>query len=556
MKAGGEALKLALAVAARSDAIRVYPKPPSNRTIEASWDGLTLPPTPYAVYVRGKEGRLKTLALDFDAGRGDPAQDVQAITQLFQEVGIRFIVCRSGSPGGLHIFATFHPWLTPGVVVELAKRLKALAPSLDTSPIQNRRTGAIRSPLAPHRSGGNSTLYQPESITEALSILSSPNPEPLVSDLLAKFTRPNRSHVNLGRLTLLDRPLSEKTRLLLQFGDQTGRYPSRSEAEMAIILGMVNAGWTKDRIRQAAEDPNNRGFPKFRQLLPRSKQQAERYLDQTISKALALANSNPPTASQITRELGLIIGAAMDWHPGGRTAATDRAVLFAHIQAAWMAQSPIHGLSQRQCAELAGIAHHATVARARRRLQIAGWLSRTNQGGNPSAADVFALMTPQVQGGENLNHSHPREGAEGGEKLNHSFLRGREGMVQDFLTPDLFRYGVLGFGPAEVYQYVFESGQEWSVSALANALGHDRKTIRSYLTRLEAIRLVLKTNAGWLASVRRPEEALLELPAEARLAGKRQQERHIVEREAWHERVCARTIRLKKNRTKLGGIPR
>ena len=79
--------------------------------------------------------------------------------------------------------------------------------------------------------------------------------------------------------------LSERTWELVLFGDQEGRYKSRSEADFAACLGMFAAGFEEAEVWAAMTDPTHAISEKFR-----GKGRAgERYLSLTIGKAAAKA---------------------------------------------------------------------------------------------------------------------------------------------------------------------------------------------------------------------------------------------------------------------------
>ena len=512
-RAEADPLEFALAIAGRADRLRVYGQ--GNDTTEIVWDGRTLPEAPYAVYVHDAKGHARTLALDFDGEGGEADSDAGPVLARLVGAGIRSVICASGRDGHRHLLATFWPPLTPAQVRDLINDLRKTASSLDPGPLLNIRTGAIRPPLAPHRLGGRSELLRPQDVRLALAILQEPNSPDCIR------SRP-RSHVTLrGGLAILERPLSDATADLLRRGDTVGRYRSRSEAEAGLVLGLVNAGWSPERIHEAANDPTNAGFPKYREKRARSATAAQVYLQRTITWAVITASASPPTEGAIQEDLRALAAAALHWHPGGRTAAFDRTVLLAHVRAALAASSRGHGLSIRQCAEWAGVADNHTVIRARRRLADAGWLAPA-RGGAGGRTGRFTLSVPPALHLEG-----------GGENGNHSFPNGREGMVARLLTPDLFHSGALGPGAAEVYGVLVGSGSEWSVTRLAERLGHDRKTVRARLEALDALRLAVRTAGGWLATARAPEDALRELPAEMRTAASWQQDRHEAARQHW-----------------------
>jgi hypothetical protein len=79
--------------------------------------------------------------------------------------------------------------------------------------------------------------------------------------------------------------LSERTRELVLFGDQEGRYPSRSEADFAACLGMFRAGLDEAEVWAAMTDPTHAISEKFLE----KGRGGERYLSLTIGKAAAKA---------------------------------------------------------------------------------------------------------------------------------------------------------------------------------------------------------------------------------------------------------------------------
>src|SRR5664279_6099966 len=62
-------------------------------------------------------------------------------------------------PGrGRHVWVARAEPVTAAVVAGIAHGLAGMLPSLDTAPLLNSRTGALRPPGAPHRSGGTSQV--------------------------------------------------------------------------------------------------------------------------------------------------------------------------------------------------------------------------------------------------------------------------------------------------------------------------------------------------------------------------------------------------------------
>ncbi len=82
--------------------------------------------------------------------------------------------------------------------------------------------------------------------------------------------------------------LSESTRELVLFGDRTGRYVSRSEADFAACLGMFAAGFEEAEVWAAMTDPTHGISEKFLE----KGHSGERYLSLTIGKARAKARAS------------------------------------------------------------------------------------------------------------------------------------------------------------------------------------------------------------------------------------------------------------------------
>ena len=87
--------------------------------------------------------------------------------------------------------------------------------------------------------------------------------------------------VDLSRLT-------ERTRELVLFGDQEGRYASRSEADFAACLGMFAGGFEEAEVWAAMTDPTHAISEKYRG----KGRGGERYLSLTIGKAASKARAS------------------------------------------------------------------------------------------------------------------------------------------------------------------------------------------------------------------------------------------------------------------------
>ena len=100
---------------------------------------------------------------------------------------------------------------------------------------------------------------------------------------------PARSARPEGVVGLVDLSrLSERTRELVLFGDQEGRYASRSEADFAACLGMFAGGFEEAEVWAAMTDPTHAISEKYRG----KGRGGERYLSLTIGKAASKARAS------------------------------------------------------------------------------------------------------------------------------------------------------------------------------------------------------------------------------------------------------------------------
>jgi len=116
------------------------------------------PARPYAIHLTDTRHRYKLLGFDLDTRHGPVAADLDRLRSLLTRAGLPHLVCASGPGGGRHVWVALAEPCSAPVVGGVARRLAAMLPSLDTAPLLNPRTGALRPPGAPHRAGGTSTV--------------------------------------------------------------------------------------------------------------------------------------------------------------------------------------------------------------------------------------------------------------------------------------------------------------------------------------------------------------------------------------------------------------
>jgi hypothetical protein len=214
-----------------------------------------LPAAPAAVLLYNAAAAARCLAADFDITRGGQAQvdtDTAAFTALVEACGGRVIADRSPT-GGRHVYVL---WSRPLPLTELRPvlhALRALYPSLDTTPMLGATDGCIRPPGARHRRGGHQTLTTP--FSDALAAAHAPNGPDVWAALLDRLAPQLHALTATGPLEVagdgpVPRPAGPAARLSTRIEriatsglyDQD-RYASPSEARQAVITAAVAAGW-------------------------------------------------------------------------------------------------------------------------------------------------------------------------------------------------------------------------------------------------------------------------------------------------------------------------
>lgn len=226
----------------------------------------SIPRHPAAVHLYDGKGRARVLALDFDTARGDVTADYAAATRLLTEHHVDYIADCSPS-GGRHIYIPldfnsqrrYQPEL-----YALTRRFQSIFSSIDAQPHANAATGCIRPPGSPWKKSGyqrlltdfkaavyiattGNTTTHLESLFAALPATPHPS-QPLqeAEDTISDEAAVWMPHVH----RYLSPRLSQIARTGLY---DTNRYPSASEARMAVLLGCARAGLTTEDVRNRIE---------------------------------------------------------------------------------------------------------------------------------------------------------------------------------------------------------------------------------------------------------------------------------------------------------------
>lgn len=343
--------------------------------------------------------------------------------------------------------------------------------------------------------------------------------------------------VNVGEATP-DRkePRMSPKAAALAMGQGLENYASRSEAEAALVLSLINSGYEYPEIKRVFD--NSPVFGKYAELRTQSAQRAEYWLQHTFDSAKTYSQNESPVRRKL-REIQELAGKAA-WQR-----ATDKLVFLAHTQIAFNAGRFEYAASTRDLALLAGLASNRTAAKANHRLMGEGLLSlREQHTATLSNRYVFDVdksthfLTFKYLGSV---YVCPSQVAENGLVLD---LEGLE-------VCDAFRNGRgrLGRRAAQVYKMLFTDSL--TSSELAERTGASLKTIRRTLAKLsriidhktgEVIEMVTQGDDGkWHSKV--VDIELIEAIYGTRGASARQRNQYEIERRD-HARSLERTQRI------------
>jgi hypothetical protein len=310
---------------------------------------------------------------------------------------------------------------------------------------------------------------------------------------------------------------------LLRYGDREGRYRTRSEAVMAVILGMVNAGWPEERVYQALTDPRNTAGEKVRDILDsRGELAARRYVRGRYEKAQQRVRVSPPIrdATDARRAIARVEQRADTHRWPGKAGGSARLVLQALLDIAALAGSLAFTASRRQIAEAAGLSRSASDS-AISRLVDGRWLrcQRRGRGHLPSSWKVLEHRCGTCCTSGPLE-TYPFGGREG------------NGAFAQRLGHDVWRWRGLGKSAWRILG-ALDTAHGTTAANLAKRLKIDRSTVGRNLVKMADHNLARRDPDGrW----RREKEFDLERVAQelgVAGVGDRQRTRHELER-SWN----------------------
>lgn len=387
--------------------VRVDPrKAHTFSTTRRFTNGAPSPDVPYALHLTDEAGRFRLLALDFDAHHaGSTATaDLTACTSALTAAAIEHLVCSSGPGGGYHVWIRLSTAVSPTRLAPVVDAFAAAWPSLDRGPLANPRTGCVRAPGSPHRSGGTSvplgdTDIRPASLRalkRAVEHLGAhPHPaaaaNPTVATLPVHVDVEGHPHLAGPR-----RPLPTKIRALA--ATPLTSSGDASAIGWSIVLACAHARMQYRDLARAAFTDRWPGLEFARTHRTQGgrtpRLDTEQELARQWAKAVTAASFTTRTActsSQARRTAERTVAdliARMEAQPEqwqGKTGAQSRLVLLALAARILAAASEEVHFSERDWALAAGLTRD-TVADRLTDLADRGWIRRTQRAVGPWAA--------------------------------------------------------------------------------------------------------------------------------------------------------------------------
>lgn len=428
---------------------------------------------------------LRPSVLAVDADRPEHHHVIGHMASALEGEGFRPVVVASGRPGHAHLFC-----LIPDSGTHRRFSGNAAVLGFDV-----RR--CIRPPLWPHRSGFPVRLLEPATPHEAL-----------------EYLRSNGS-------------LSARARRLLRQGDVASEFHSRSELVMSIIVSAIRGGWSLGSILDALVDPANLGGMKVQEIARnRGRKAAWSWTALSFQRGERFLAQQPQPQSAWRDERPFIQGIRSRVHLRnwiGSGGATDRDVLLAHLKICGRMGRLTHRASVREVAEGANVAA-ATVSRAQRRLQRAGWLILEEKGA-ARRSSVWTVSSPLDDADETIVSHPPEEECTGDVVSTHDLF--------------VFRRG-LGKATGLVYEAIVDRPR--TVRELADDLERTARTIQRHVRRLAKYDLIERRDLRWQRASRSLDSVAFVVGADG--SRDRRRRRHAEDRvrhDEYLERLASRT---------------
>jgi hypothetical protein len=379
-------------------------------------DGKPADGVPFALHLTDESGRFRLLALDFDAHHaGSTAdRDLAACTAALTAAGIDHLVCSSGPGGGYHVWIRLSAAVSPHRLEPIFEAFAAAWSSLDRGPLANSRTGCVRAPGSPHRTGGTSLPLtgphiRPVSLRALRAVLAQLTQLPQAAPTTESGggSTPLPVHTDAQghpHLAGPRRPLPAQIRSLTRA--PIAAHADASAVGWSILLACAHARMQYHDLHQAAFTDRWPGLEFIRthrastgERTPRFDAQAE--LTRQWAKAVTAASYTHRRTAECSPARKAAEAAIADlltrmnaqparWT--GKTGAQDRLVLLALAARTLAAAAEAVHLSERDWAIAAGLTRD-TVADRLKTLVQQGWILRVQPAAGPWAA-VWRIVRP------------------------------------------------------------------------------------------------------------------------------------------------------------------
>lgn len=349
-----------------------------------------------------------------------------------------------------------------------------------------------------------------------------------VADVLPILMNQDAGEADPAAAILATAPSGEPGRIgratwRLMRGEGCDRYQSRSEAEMAIVDGLVNVGLSFGAILGLFQRWPCAG--KFTEKQGENPQEAIRYLRLTWENAVKWTRTH---ASEGRKHAFWAIQWAQSRPWPGSTGRTEHACFLVHALTAFECGKLEYNLSERELAERAGVGD-VTAHKGNRKLRDVGFIERVKRTDGVRYATLWRLSA------ESIAYPHVG-GCEGMHQLPHS------GDSVPPLAHDAFRYRGLGKTAFELLASL--RVRPMTANELCDVTGRKRRTVYDNLAKMarivdpatgEVFHLVEKDGDKWRAL-----DADLDAIARAKGTagrGAKQRREHELQRQGWHKTI-------------------
>ncbi len=296
-----------------------------------------------------------------------------------------------------------------------------------------------------------------------------------------------------------------------------GVFDSRSEAEYSVVMSMVNASFSIERITLLFSKYAHSDSHYHNLITERNGRSADQWLARMYQSAMEYAQSH----RSVGRERALRLRQWADeqtWE--GRSGAYTRAVFLAHVEIAEHVGRITYQAGVRELAERAGIGIHA-VSNANKRL-IDAKLIETVKESTSTLATAWKLNSSVARGNTPL----------------HLEVQGVFPLATS--SHDVFRHSGLGKCAAQIWAVLQYSKEPMRASEIADGTGRHRITVHNVLTRMLELGMVYcemaKSGVVWsVVTTVNFDEIAKELGTDG--LGQQQCDKHRAQREAQHEYI-------------------